>query len=178
MIDFLKDESGLNVGNNELCVCGACDLSVRQAMKSRDKGEPYQLRWLKGKKVSVCCVPSCSSVDIKAEKHDFTWEVICDSIEIASIRSPRDTSLCTKHYQQVYRTLIAKSDACKSVVCCINTVVRTLCLAQIPRELNLTSGIQLHLVGLLKTVIKYVIPVIYFSIRCSSQMYACCPVRI
>lgn len=28
------------------------------------------------KNLCVCCVPSCSSVDIKAEKHDFTWEVI------------------------------------------------------------------------------------------------------
>ena len=41
MIDFLKDESGLNVGNSDACICGACDLSIRQALKSRDKGEPY-----------------------------------------------------------------------------------------------------------------------------------------
>ena len=36
--------------------------------------------------VSVCCVPSCSSVNIKAEKHNFTWEVICDSIGIANLQ--------------------------------------------------------------------------------------------
>ena len=40
--------------------------------------------------------------------------MICDSIGITSSESPGDISLCTKHYQQVYRMLIAKSDACKS----------------------------------------------------------------
>ena len=79
MIDFLKDESGLNASNSDMCVCGAFDLSVRQAMKSRTR---VSLQVVEGKKVSVCCVPSCGSVDIKAEKHDFTWEVICDSIGI------------------------------------------------------------------------------------------------
>ena len=68
-------------------------------MKARDNGEPYQLRWLKDKSVSQCCVPSCSSVDIKAEKHEFSWEVIRDSVGIASVESPGDISLCTKHYQ-------------------------------------------------------------------------------
>ena len=42
----------------------------------------------------------------KAEKHTFTWEVICDSIGIASVDSPEDISLCTKHYQQVYRMIM------------------------------------------------------------------------
>ena len=55
-------------------------------MKSREKGEPYQLRWLKNKKVSQCCVRSCKSADIKAEKHEFTWEVICDTIGIDTIK--------------------------------------------------------------------------------------------
>jgi hypothetical protein len=50
MIDFVKDESGLNVGNSDACVYGAYDVSIRQALKSRDKNEPYQLRWLKGKR--------------------------------------------------------------------------------------------------------------------------------
>ena len=72
MIELLKDESGLCVGNSGACICGTCDLSVRQALKSRDKGEPYQLRWLKGKKASICCVSTCNSTDIKAEKHEFT----------------------------------------------------------------------------------------------------------
>ena len=27
-------------------------------------------------------MPSCSSADIKAERHDFSWEVIGDSIGI------------------------------------------------------------------------------------------------
>ena len=76
-------------------------------MKCKDKGDQYRLRWLKSKKVSKCCVPSCKSVDIKAERL-FT----CDSIGIASIELPGDICLCTKHYQQVYRMLNEKSDAC------------------------------------------------------------------
>ena len=55
MIDFVRDESGLSVGNNVMCICEACDLSIRQALKARDKGESYQLRWMKGKVVSVLC---------------------------------------------------------------------------------------------------------------------------
>ena len=66
--------------NGDVCVCEACSLSVRHALKARDKGEPYQLRWLKSKR--KCCVPSCSSADIKAERHDFSWEVIGESIGI------------------------------------------------------------------------------------------------
>ena len=60
------------VGNSGACICGTCDLSVRQALKSRDKGEPYQLRWLMGKKASMFYVSTCNSTDIKAEKHEFT----------------------------------------------------------------------------------------------------------
>ena len=82
LVAFLEEESGLNAGNQNMCVCEACRSSIRNSMKARDDGEPYQLRWLKDKRVSQCCVPSCSSVDIKAEKHEFTWEVICDSVEI------------------------------------------------------------------------------------------------
>ena len=110
---ILKDESGLNIGNSDVCVCEACSVNIRQAVKSK-KGEPYQLRWLKNKAVSQCCVPTCKSADIKAEKHEFTWEVICSTIGIATIKSPDNLSLCTRHYQQVYRMLNAKSDACKT----------------------------------------------------------------
>ena len=94
-----------------VCVCEACNVNIRQALKARDKGEPYQLRRLKDKKTSLCYVPSCRSVDIKAEKHEFTWEVICHSMGIARVDSPGDV---TKHYQQIYRMLNAKSRACKS----------------------------------------------------------------
>ena len=62
---------------------------MRHALKARDKGEPYQL-----KSKRKCCVPSCSSADIKAERHDFSWEVICDSIGIASVTFPLETFLC------------------------------------------------------------------------------------
>ena len=56
MCSFFKEETGFTVGNRELCVCGACNFSIRQALKARGNGEPYQLRRLKSKK--VCCVPS------------------------------------------------------------------------------------------------------------------------
>ena len=112
VLKFFKEESRLNVSDSKVCVCEACNVSIRQAKKCRDNGELYQLRWLKSKKESQCCVPSCKSVDIKAEKHEFTWEVICYSIGIASVNLPGNISLCTKHYQQVYRMLNAKSDAC------------------------------------------------------------------
>ena len=40
--------------------------------------------------------------------------MICEfSIGIASIESPGDISLCTEHYQQVYRMLDARAHACK-----------------------------------------------------------------
>ena len=42
LVEFFEEESGLSVGDNDICVCGASDVSIRQAMKSRDKGEPYQ----------------------------------------------------------------------------------------------------------------------------------------
>ena len=111
------EESGLNVGNRNMCVCEACRSSIRNSMKARDDGEPFQPRWLKDKEhLSQCCVPSCSSVDIKAEKHEVTWEMICNSLGIGSAEHPGDISLCTKHYQQVYKVFNAtsKSDASKS----------------------------------------------------------------
>jgi hypothetical protein len=48
--------------------------------------------------------------------HNFSWEVICDSI---GIESPEEISLCTKHYKQMYRMLNAKSDACKCNAWCV-----------------------------------------------------------
>ena len=96
VVEFLEEESGLNVGNRNVCLCEACRQSIMHSMKASENGEPYQLRWQKNKTVSVYCVPSCSSVDIKAEKHEFTWDMICESIGIASIESPGDISLCTK----------------------------------------------------------------------------------
>ena len=50
--------------------------------------------------------------------------MICDSIGIASVESPGDISLCTKHYQQVYRMLNVKSDAytiCRDLRCNCNS---------------------------------------------------------
>ena len=60
IIDFFEDTSGFNsdIGNIRVCVCEACHVSIRKAMKCTDKGEQYQLRLLKSKKVSKCCVLS------------------------------------------------------------------------------------------------------------------------
>ena len=112
MHSFFEQETGLTVGNRELCVCGACDLSIRQALKARDHGG---LRWLKSKR--VCCAPSCGSVDfeVHVHRHGFSWEDVCKSISIASVSSPVDRLLCSKHYQQVYKMLNVVSKVC---VCC------------------------------------------------------------
>ena len=106
VVAFLK-VAGLSVENTEtnfnMCICEAC---IRQVLKAVEKGEPYQLR----DKGSLCCVPR-SSVDIKAEKCEFTWEVICDTVGNADVESPVDISLCTQHFQQIYRMLNAKARA-------------------------------------------------------------------
>ena len=60
--------TGVKVGSRfytlvvECTVCKASsqldlyvDLQIRQVMKSRDEGEPYQLKWLKNRKESQCC---------------------------------------------------------------------------------------------------------------------------
>ena len=82
-----------------------------------EKGEPYQLRWLKEKRVSLCCVPCCSSVDIKAEKHKFTWEVICDTIGIADVESPVDISLCHSIINRYIGCLMQRHVHASPVVC-------------------------------------------------------------
>ena len=64
-------------------MCGVCNVSIRQALKVRGNGEPYQLRRLKSKR--VCCVPSCSSTDIEVYRHDFSWGDVCNSIDKMSL---------------------------------------------------------------------------------------------
>ena len=66
-------------------MCGACNVSISQALKPKNKCETYQFRWLKNK--GVCCVPSCGSTDIEVNvhRHDFSWEDVCNSIGIASV---------------------------------------------------------------------------------------------
>ena len=94
-----------------------------------------------------CCVPSCSSLDIKTEKHKFTWDIICSSMGIGSIESPGGGSLCTQHYQQEYKVINAtsRSDACKScAVLARNCKNKGFVSCPIPRKLNLFSGISLH----------------------------------
>ena len=50
----------------------------------------------------------------RLERHDFSWEVLCDCIGIASVTSPEEKFLCKQHYQQVCRLLNAKSEACQT----------------------------------------------------------------
>ena len=61
----------------------------------------------------VLCQPVILLIS-RLKRHDFTWEMICGCIGIASVESSGDISLCTKHYQHVYKMINAKSDACKS----------------------------------------------------------------
>ena len=57
--------------NPETLMSSTAFSSVRLVRKCLPK------KWLKGKKYYY--VPSCSSVDIRPEKHDFSWKVVCDS---------------------------------------------------------------------------------------------------
>ena len=56
-VAFLKEVAGLSVENGETnkCICEACNVSIRQALKAMEKGEPYQLRWLKDERVFMLC---------------------------------------------------------------------------------------------------------------------------
>ena len=85
--------------------------------------------------------------------------MICTCVGIGSTTaSPGDVSLCTQHYHKVYKVLHAtsRSYACK----CCGVLARNSKhknFALILKELNLFSGIPLHLVIALKIVIKYAI---------------------
>ena len=100
---FIEQETGLSVGNRELCVC------VVLAMLGLDKhwrqGTTVSHTSSDGSRVREYCVPSCSSADIEVYRHDFSWGDLCNSIGRASVTSPVDHLLCSKHYQQVYRML-------------------------------------------------------------------------
>ena len=120
-------------------------------MKSKEKGEPYQLRWLKHKTVSQCCVPTCKSADIKAEKHEFTWDVICSTIGIATIKSP--DNLCVQGITSRYiGCLMLSLIRVRPVVLrrhCICSYFLVLTL----KALNLISEIPLNLVQVFKMMI-------------------------
>ena len=100
-VDFFEDTSGFNsdISNIRVCVCEACHVSIRKAMKCTDEGEQYQLRRLKSKKVSKC---SCKSLDIKAERQDtFT----CDSIVTLSWSSCGYSDPVSQHKQCIRSTV-------------------------------------------------------------------------
>ena len=86
-----------------VCVCVGLVRPTLDTLKKHDDGEPFRFRWLKEER--KCCIPCCSSVDVKASKHGFTWEEICSCIGIGSIATCTSSQLplCTQHYQLVYR---------------------------------------------------------------------------
>ena len=77
------------------------------------KGSPISLGGLRVREFVVFLLMLQPS-ELKSTAID-SWEVICQSIGIASISLPADTSLCSVHYGQVYRTQHETSKAC---VCC------------------------------------------------------------
>ena len=110
LVVFLEEELELNVGNRNMCVCEACRQSIMYSMKAGKNGEPYQLRWQKNDHLCVVCHLVAQETS-RLKKHEFTWDMIRESIGLVSVESPGDISLCTKHNQQVYRMLDAKAHA-------------------------------------------------------------------
>ena len=50
-----------------------------------------------------CCVPSCN-VNVHVINHQFSWQMICAAVGIASINEGESLlPLCASHYQLVYR---------------------------------------------------------------------------
>ena len=90
-----EQELGLSVSQWGVCVCAACNVSLRRAMKARDRGEPHQLRI---KKFVVCH----SILQISKLKNITSRGMLYAAL--LSISSPVDASLCSAHYIQVYRT--------------------------------------------------------------------------
>ena len=62
-----------------------------------------------------CCVPSCN-LDVHVTKHQFSWQVICAALGIASVSEGElDLPLCASHYQLDYRLCNPeKVQICKS----------------------------------------------------------------
>ena len=133
MHSFFEQETGLTVGNGELCVCGACDLSIRQALKAWDEGEPFG---------------------------------------IASVSSPVDRLLCSKHYQQVYRMLHIRSMCMLGLGDTSIVPHLTYTFVTCPNTERVESYLKstIDLVTLYKMVIR--------CARCLCLASACCPVRI
>ena len=53
---LLIKQDRLTVGES-VCVCVCVCVGIRQVLKARDQGEPYQLRWLKNKTVCLPVAP-------------------------------------------------------------------------------------------------------------------------
>ena len=66
------------------CICKACELNLRRGIKCVAAGNPYVPRWEKKHQKMKCCVPSCN-VNVHVINHQFSWQVICAAVGIASI---------------------------------------------------------------------------------------------
>ena len=74
---FLVQESGLTIGKSDVvCVCEACNMSLRKALNAKSKGEPYHLRWLSSK--MGCCVPATTLGGSVVK-----WVVVCQLVHLA-----------------------------------------------------------------------------------------------
>jgi len=103
MREFLRSVTSIPA----TCISKACDLNIRRELKCAAAGKQYFPRWEKGKgqqKVN-CCVPSCN-LDVHVTKHQFSWQVICAALGIASVSEGElDLPLCAPHYQLCLQTL-------------------------------------------------------------------------
>ena len=85
------------------CICKACELNLRRGIKCLAAGNPYVPRWEKKHQKMKCCVPSCN-VNVHVINHQFSWQMICAAVGIASINEGESLlPLCASHYQLVYR---------------------------------------------------------------------------
>ena len=116
VVVFLEDGSGLNVGNRNVCVkhvvkapCIQWRPGITVSLTSSDG---WRL------KRSLCVVYPPVAPLISRLKSWKAWVYLGGDMwfyeDSYGVESPEDVSLCTKHYQQVYRMINAKSHACKS----------------------------------------------------------------
>ena len=100
---------------DDVCVCKACEVNVRQCLKKKGNGEPYKLRW---QKTSVrCCVPACEN-NSSVDNHPFSVQEIFDSIGTTPECDPDSQKpLCIRHYQMVYRH--KNASRVQDITCCV-----------------------------------------------------------
>lgn len=101
IVATLKEDPGFWLVTVRLhYVCVKRVVSITQAFKAWEKGKPYQLRWLKDKKVSACWVQSSISVTSRLTNKTLLGRTYAI---LAGVESLGDVSLCTPHYQEIFR---------------------------------------------------------------------------